>query len=191
MHLRKDLFCFFVLFTTLFFSCGKKNKNITEDIWIAPEPVDTIASLNKTEICDTIKIDGTNLMFKIICESDDSLPIVTSYSGQRYKDNSVNLIVRNDSVQILKKHFTKNSFSEYISENKLNKLSLVDFYPDHSKIDTGSKLYFLVKIGDPDDTDENFIFIEIQVDKSGETHIEKVNWEDMLTEPLNIPKDSI
>ena len=182
----QKIFNFFILISiSIFISCGGKKGDGSEDIWVAPEPTDTIAYTDQIDTRDTLIIDGSRMMFHIVCEANDSMPIVTSYSGQRYKDNTVDLTVRNDSSQIFKRHFTKNSFNEFVSESKLKNMSLVSFYLNYSKTDSGSKLYFLCKIGDPEDTDENFNFIEIQISRGGEIHMEKAKWEELTTEPLD------
>ncbi len=155
-----------------------------EDIWVAPEPVDTIASAQKIEFTETEIIDGRNYNFHLVFQSEDSLPIVKSFSGQRYKDNSVDLTVRNDSSEIFKKHFTKSSFSDFVPSSKLKNMSLVDFYYNYAKKEKGPKLYFLAKIGDPEDNDENFYFVDIQINRNGELHMEKANMEELTTQPL-------
>ena len=113
------------------------------------------------------------------------MPIVTSFSEQRYKDNSVDLTISSTKDgEILKKHFTKNSFNEFVPNNKLKALSLVDIYCYYAKPDKKSKLYFMAKIGDPEDNDENFYYIEIQIDPTGDMYMQKAKMEELFTQSL-------
>jgi len=175
-----------LVFLSIFISCSDKKGKGSEDIWVAPEPSDTIAYSERISINDTVTIGGKQLTYNLTIEPEDSLPIITSYSGQRFKDNGVDLTIRNDSSQILKRHFTKDSFSDFVSSGTLKEMSLVDFYKNSSKTDTGSNLYFLCKIGDPEDTDENFNFIEIRVSNTGDIQMEKAKWDELSTEPLTL-----
>lgn len=172
-------------------SCGKKNGNGTDDVWVAPEKSDTIAYSSVQDIKDTLIVDGNVYNYKLHREPTDSMPIVTSFSEQRYKDNVVDLTISNDKEGIiLKKHFNKNSFSDFVPSDKLKVLSLVDMYCYYAKPDKKSKLYFMAKIGDPEDNDENFYYVEVQISPSGELHMQKAKMEELFTQSLgNIESD--
>lgn len=176
--------------SSILLSCSGNKEQNTEDIWVAPEPVDTIASSSKIDFTESETIDGRKYSFHLVFQSVDSLPIITSFSGQRYKDNGVDLTVRNDSSEIFNKHFTKSSFSELVPSSKLKNMSLVDFYYNYAKKEKGSKLYFLAKVGDPEDNDENFYFIDIQINRNGDLHMERANMEELTTQPLETESNS-
>ena len=49
----------------------------------------------------------------------------------------------------------------------------------------------MAKIGDPEDNDENFYYIEIQISPSGELHMQKAKMEELFTQSLdNIDNDN-
>ena len=186
MHLHRPLSYLLLLLTTICInSCGDSKNNTQEDIWVAPVPVDTVAVLHSQNINGEDTISGKKYYFKYKFAPSDSLPEIKSFSGQRYKDNEVDLTVRNDSSQILKKHFTKRSFSDLVPPAILKKSSLIDFYYNYSKENKGTNLYFIAIVGDPEDNDENSHFIEIRVSRDGEIHMEKAKMEDLSTLPLD------
>ena len=177
----------------VFSSCScsdKKSEESEQDIWVAPEKTDTIAKLPSVDMPDdTVTVKGSLLHFSYLLSPADSLPTVTSYTGQRYYDNSVNLMVKKDGETMFKKHFTKNSFKDCVPSKELKKLSLVGFNYYQAKRDDQSKLYFVAMIGDPDDNDENFYFCEILITDSGNTHIQKAKTEDFFTMPLDYEEE--
>ena len=169
----------------MFISCGDKKNSAEDDIWVAPVPSKTIENLDPQNIDGDETISGKKYTYHYTFAPSDSMPIITSFSGQKYKDNEVDLTVRNDSGIILKKHFTKRSFSEFVPANKLKSASLTAFYPNNLKENKGPHLYFLANIGDPEDNDENIYFIEIRVSPNGDIHMEKGKSEELSTQSLD------
>lgn len=196
MKKGKNIFIFPIFLMALMYllsacSCGdeKKDEN-AEDVWVAPERTDTIAKLPSVDMPDdTVTVKGTLCHFSYLLSATDSLPVVTSYTGQRYYDNSVDLTVTRDGETMFKKHFTKNSFKDCVPAKELKKLSLVGFNYYQAKRDDPSKFYFVAMIGDPDDNDENFYFCEIQITDSGNMHIQKAKTEDFFTMPLDFEEE--
>lgn len=192
--MKKTIYVFlcmisFALCSLSFVSCScsdNKTEESDQDVWVAPEKIDTIAKLPAVDMQDdTVTVKDALYHFSYLLSAADSLPVISSYTGQRYYDNSVELTIKKEGETIVKKHFTKNSFKECVPSKELKKLSLVGFNYYQAKRDDHSKFYFVAMIGDPDDNDENFYFCEIQISESGNVHIQKAKTEDFFTMPLD------
>ena len=173
-------------------ACGGSNtsKENAEDVWVAPENTDTIATLPPVEVIDdTVTIHEKLYHFSYTLSHVDSLPIITSYTGQRYYDNAVDLTVRNDSSTLFKKHFTKNNFKDIVPSKDLKKMSLVGFNYYQAKRDDHTNFHFVAMIGDPDDNDESLYFVDIQLNRSGDMHLQKAKTEDFFTMPLDYEEE--
>ena len=94
---------------------------------------------------------------------------------------------KSDNIDVSILSFNENSFKTKETFHKLNDYVIYNLtIKNSSKTDTGSNLYFLCKIGDPEDTDENFNFIEIRVSNTGDIQMEKAKWDELSTEPLTL-----
>ena len=110
----KSLFKTFILVLPLCLitSCGEKKDNNNDDVWVAPVKSDTIAYSSKQDVKDTLQINNEVYEYKLHREPSDSMPLVTSFSEQKYKDNEVDLSIssKKDGT-IFKKHFNKKIWS--------------------------------------------------------------------------------
>ncbi len=171
-------------------SCNDKKKPDEEPVtWDVPEVADTIVDLPRVKVNDTISLKGTLYHYKYDFHAVDSLPTVQSFSGLEYHDNSVSLTVRSDSTEIFRKNFTKASFKEFVPSKELKKMTLTSFNYFSAKRDDTSRFHFLAKISDPEESDEYGYFIDVQISKSGDLHIEKAQEQDITTMPLNYEEE--
>ena len=189
---------YIILFvTTLLFliqfsscSCNDKRKQDEEvETWDVPEVADTIVDLPHIEVNDTIRLNGTLFHYKYDFHPVDTLPTIKSFSELEYHDNGVDLTLRTDSSEIFHKKFTKNTFKELVPSKDLKKMSLTNFNYFSAKRDDESKFHFLVKISDPEESDEYGYFIDVQISKSGDLHMEKALEQDITTMPLNYEEE--
>lgn len=172
-------------------SCGdKKTDNASSDPWVRPENLDTIADIPTKEVNDTITIQGRLYRFNYKVSAVDSLPVVTSFSGQRYHDNCVTLTINGDSSQLLRRTFLKNDFSGHIPAVALKKSALVDFNYFPAKRSDHSRFHFLAIVGDPEDNDENAYFMDVVISNGGEVHFEPAKNEDLSTMPIDYEEET-
>ena len=195
MNIYKSLsFLLFTLFSTFLFSCScneQKNKSEEIDSWETPIDIDTIIDLPQIKVTDTVTIKNTLYNFNYNFHAVDSLPIVLCFNGMRYHDNEVELSVYNDSSLVFKKNFRKNMFKDLIPEKDLKKMSLTNFNYFLAKREDHSKFHFLAIISDPEEGDNNYgYFIDIQIDDSGNIHMEKAKESDITTMPYDYDENN-
>ena len=166
-----------------------KKDNIEETTWDVPEVPDTIVDLPRKEVHDTVSLNQTLYHYEYDFHPVDSLPTVMSFSGLEYHDNEVDLTIRNDSSKIFRKKFTKSTFKEIVPSKDLKKMSLTNFNYFSAKREGQSKFHFLATISDPEESDEYGYFIDVQISKSGDLHIEKAQEQDITTMPLNYEEE--
>lgn len=167
-------------------SCEKKKAEEPEfEPWEAPEVVDTIVDMPRKDVSDTVRISDAVYRFHFVLHKIDSLPTVKSFSGLEFHDNGVKLTVRSDSSNLFHKDFTKQSFKSLLPEKDYKKMSLTDFNYFNAKRDDRSKFHFLATISDPEDTDGYGYYIDVQISKSGDVHLEKAKEEDITTMPMD------
>lgn len=187
-------FLFFILVSLMeMTSCSCEEKKTTDDevaTWDVPEVVDTIVDLPRVEVEDTIRLKGNLYRYEYIFHAVDSLPTVKSFSGLEFHDNSVDLTIRTDSSKIFHKEFTKNSFKEFVPSKELKKMTLTNFNYFSAKRDDQSRFHFLATITDPEESDEYGYFLDVQISKSGDLHIEKAQEQDITTMPLNFEEET-
>lgn len=163
-------------FALMLFACFEhKNDNQNDDPYVAPENPDTIAMLPELEMEGTREVNSSNYSYSYKMTPNDTLPVVTSFTGQRYYDNEVLLTVSSNEGEILRKVFTKKSFSDFIPSEKMKEMSLVGFNYYMAKDEDHSNLFFIAMISDPDDNDENLYAIEIRVGSSGDVQMSKAD----------------
>lgn len=171
-------------------SCKDSKKDDQEEAtWDVPEVADTIVDLPRIEVEDTVSLKKTLYHYEYEFHPVDSLPTVLSFSGLEYHDNGVDLTIRNDSSDLFHKKFTKNSFKDIVPSQDLKKMSLTNFNYFSAKREDQSRFHFLARISDPEESDEYGYFIDVQISKSGELHIEKAQEKDITTMPLNYEEE--
>lgn len=163
-------------FAFMLFSCfGNHNDTTNDDPYVAPENPDTIAKLPELKMDGDRDVNGRNYSYSYKMTPNDTLPVVTSFTGQRYYDNEVLLTVSGNEGEILRKTFTKKSFSDFFPSAKMKEMSLVGFNYYMAKDEDHSNLFFIAMISDPEDNDENLYAIEIRVSPAGEVQMSKAD----------------
>lgn len=125
--------------------------------------------MESKDIDDTIRwVDDNLYRYKISRHSSDSLAIVEN-AGQKYYDNKVSLtILRPDGSVFFNKTFTKKNFSSNIPE-KYNAHGVL-LGINLSKAE-GGQLQFIVGVGSPDESLEDFYHVMLVVDTKGATSV--------------------
>lgn len=170
---------------SMFISCNnsENKKQDIDSIWVKPQEQETITSLDPISYRNTSMLSGHRYTYEYKMESIDTLPIIINADGAKYYDNAVNLTIwRDDTVKIFHKVFLKKNFTDYVSNQYIQKSGLVGFSYNPIKEKDQTALYFLATIGDPDESAGVNFPIEIRISTEGSISMKKA--EDIETEPL-------
>lgn len=150
--------------------CG--NKKESETI-IAPKiekrkPSAPVRMQDYTQTRD-IEWNGSRMKSEIRRTADDSLVLVADETGQKFVDNSIELVVkRADGSVFFKKTFTKKSFDEHL-DNDYRKTGILEGLV-FDRVD-GNTLRFAASVSHPQ-TDE-YIPLVVSVSSNGKMSIER------------------
>lgn len=150
--------------------CGGKKES---DTIIAPklEKKKPSAPIRMQDYTQTREIEwnGSRLVSEIRRTADDSLAMVTDETGQKFVDNSIELVVRRaDGSVFFKKTFTKEAFDQYL-DNDYRKTGILEGLV-FDRVDESS-LRFAASVSHPQ-TDE-YIPLIVTVSKAGKLGIER------------------
>lgn len=115
-------------------------------------------------------ISGAEYIYIIKRAAKQELPVVTNHDVQYY-DNAIQLTVkRGDGSVFFEKSFTKANFSPVLpKESKENGVLLGMSF---DKVD-GNELIFIVSVGSPDETNEEFYYARMALNNLGSTRAMK------------------
>lgn len=174
----------FAAIAFLFSSCRNNNKPEEEEQKRIVETIDQetgIISLSEREYGDTITVKGTLYNYKFTFKPVDSLKHIINSQGLEYIDNAVSLTIRKDSTVVTEKKFLKSSFKSYIPDDLWEHSGLVGFAFNFVRQERDA-FYFIATIGDPDETADISLPLEIRITTDGGMTINKAV--DLDTEPL-------
>ncbi|MDO4931363.1 MAG: DUF4738 domain-containing protein [Prevotellaceae bacterium] len=121
-------------------------------------------------------IGGAEYTFNIIRQPNDSLPKVENH-GRTYHDNSIRLTVhRSDGTVFFQKTFTKDNFAPVLPSQFKEHGVLLGMNFEKAE---GNNLRFIVSVGSPDDSNEEFTYAVMNLNNYGATSAEK--WQGMET----------
>lgn len=111
-------------------------------------------------------IGGAEYTYHIVREACDSLG-TTENNGQEYYNNTVKLTVhRADGTTFFKKTFTKANFAPAMPKKYRDTGILLGM--NLEKVD-GNVLRFVVNVGSPDESNEEFVYVLMTLDNYGAT----------------------
>lgn len=156
--------------TIPFWSCGNKEKQ--EDIIVErviPKPSTTVKTVTRNDENKTVKwVSGNSYTYYISYNALDSIAPVENY-GEMYHDNAINLrIARGDGSDAFNKTITKNTFASYLTSDMKEHGVLLSMVYDKSDNTT---IHFVVSIGSPDETNDDFVSLEYAIDNNGNVSI--------------------
>lgn len=162
-----------LLMGLLFVACKKENK-ATEDIIVdkvVEKPQNTPQRMEPDERKGTVKwVGGAQYSYDIKREADDSLAMVENH-GVKYHDNNIHLTVyRSDGTVFFKKTFSKANFSPVLPKQFQDHGVLLGMNLDKAD---GNNLRFIVSVGSPDDSNEEFYYVVMKLNNFGATSAEK------------------
>ncbi len=122
-------------------------------------------------------IGGAEYTYIVTRQADDSLRLVENH-GRKYYDNSIILTVhRADGSVFFEKTFTKANFAPALPEQFKDNGVLLGM--TFSKVE-GSNLRFIVSVGSPDDSYEDFYCVAMNLNNYGATSLSKYEAADAL-----------
>ncbi len=159
-------------------SC-KKEKRQEEDIIvdrIVEKPHNTTERMPSYERTGEVTwVGGANYKYTITRQVDEALDVVTNHD-QNYYDNSITLTVtRADGSEFFSKTFTKTNFAPAVPQSTLSSGVLLGMAFEKTN---GNNLRFVVSIGSPDESYEEFYYVIMNLNNFGATSAEKYSTQD-------------
>ncbi|MBR4275877.1 MAG: DUF4738 domain-containing protein [Prevotella sp.] len=165
-----------ILFLSLVVTVSCKKKEQTDDIIIekvVEKPQDGPESMASSEQSGSVTwIKGAEYSYTIKRYADSNLSQVTNHDT-KYCDNSVTLTVnRADGSVFFEKTFSKSNFAPVLPKDFIEHGVLLGMNFD--KVD-GNDLLFVVSVGSPDETNEEFYYVQMRLSNMGATSAERIN----------------
>ena len=149
-------------------SCKEKKKDDGITVKIPKEPEKPKGTIAKDSIDDSNIVDwgGEQYTVNTLRKADKNLPTIKDEAtGDKYYDNRVSLeILRQDGSVAFSKSFTKENFKEHIEKALYSSFSLLAMTYMETE---GGSLKFVVGVGEPDDNSENYITLQLLLNKNG------------------------
>ena len=115
-------------------------------------------------------ISGAEYSYTILRQASDSLDVIENHE-KKYYDNTVKLVVRRaDGTVFFQKKFSKTNFSNVLPENVSKSGVLLGMKFVEA---VGNELHFVVGVGSPDETYEEFYYVQMTLDNFGGTRAEE------------------
>lgn len=173
-----------LLTAALFTSCHNGQKPPVEQrVTEYTDSLTGIISLRDYTINDTITIAGKPYSYTCTLEHMDSMPVLINPQGLEYHESRVRVHVQNGNTEVFSKTFYKSNFHDFVPANVLKTSTMVGVNYNFTKRDEDrSALYFIVTVGDPDETSDIAYPFELKVAPDGSYSIRKA--ENLETEPL-------
>lgn len=172
----KSVFYITILAVSLsvsFLSC-KERKKTEEDIIVekvVAKPQSEPGRMERDERNGSVTwIGGAEYSYSIVRATDNSLPVVENH-GRKYHDNNIQLSVyRADGTVFFQKTFTKENFSPILPSQFKEHGVLLGMNLDKAE---GNNLRFIVSVGSPDDSNEEFYYVVMKLSNFGATSAER------------------
>ena len=160
-------------------------ERVVEDV----NPETGVISLRDYTFSDTITIGGRLYDYTYSLEHVDSMPILINPQGLEYTESRVKISVKHGETKVFDKVFYKSNFQDIVPADFLKTSTMVGVNYNFTKRDEdNSAFYFIVTIGDPDETSDMVYPLELKVTTDGEHSIKRAEHleTESLTPELNI-----
>lgn len=149
-------------------SCKKKEQQ--DDIIIekvVEKPQEAPVDMGADESTGSVTwIKGAEYSYSITRKANSQLPVVNNHDT-KYYDNSVKLVVRRaDGSVFFEKTFSKENFAPVLPEEFKKNGVLLNMNFEKAE---GNELLFVVSVGSPDETNEEFYYVRMSLDNMGAT----------------------
>ena len=152
-------------------------------------PETGVISLRDYTFSDTITIGGKLYDYTYSLEHVDSMPILINPQGLEYTESCVKISIKQDDTTIFDKIFYKSNFQDIVPNDFLKTSTMVGVNYNFTKREEDrSAFFFIVTVGDPDETSDMAYPLELKVATDGTYSIKQAeNLEtESLTPGLNI-----
>ena len=173
-----------ILATIAMTACKSEQKPpVEERVTEYTDPNTGIISLRAYTLSDSITIGGKLYHYTYTLEHVDSMPILINPQGLEYHESRVKIAINSENGEIFNKTFYKNNFREQVPADFLKSSTMVGVNYNFTKRDEDrSAFYFIVTVGDPDETSDMTYSLELKVATDGSYSLKKA--ENLETEPL-------
>ena len=168
-----------MFFSALVLSSCKKEKESRTIITTFEEPQisKTPKAIGDTVINSTMEWGSSVYSYRVERKADKDA-IVKDEDGQKYYDNTVALSVSGPDGEIFNKTFSKGNFSSYINSDYIKPNRSVLIGIAFNRVEKGGNAIFVATIGSPDTKLDEFMSVQINIDKSGAMTMNRQNVQD-------------
>ncbi len=152
-------------------SCKKEKKTDNIITKIKPKTVSSRGPQQLSNFEDKKQVEwlGSSYTISIKRHADKDLPMVTDSDGKKYYDNKVEVVImRADGTEFFKRTFQKNDFKAFTDNKYGREGAFIGFMFD--KVE-GEYLKFGASVGSPDPNSDEFIPIDVTINKMGTVKI--------------------
>lgn len=168
---------------------GNKPAQPEERVVEEVNPETGVISLRDYTFSDTITIGGKLYNYTYSLEHVDSMPVLINPIGLEYTESRVKISIAQGEKNVFDKVFYKSNFQDIVPSDFLKTSTMVGVNYNFTKREEDhSAFYFIVTVGDPDETSDMVCPIELKVAADGSYSFKKAeNLEtESLTPGLNI-----
>lgn len=183
MHI-KTIYTAIISLTVILLSCqGNGKKETDPDRYIITSAGDTIALSPGTKGLQTmlteedVELSGRKIHITIKREADESLPKVACEDDITYLDNRVTITLKDGNKDVVRKEFTKQTFSQYLDTTFTNNAILEGIAFDKT---VAQGIKFLASVSYPES--DLYVPFSITISIKGNVSIEKADMMDDLEE---------
>lgn len=172
------------MLTAMILSCGgKQQEPVQERVIEVVDSATGIITLRDYQISDTITIAGKLYTYQYSLQHIDTMGVVINTQGAEYRESRVHIAVSQGDNTIFDKTYYKNDFREYVPATDLTACTMVGVTYNFTKREEDrSSLYFIVTVGDPDETIDLAYPLELKISPDGTHSFSKA--QHLETEPL-------
>ncbi len=142
-----------------------------------------IITLRDYQLSDTVTIGGKLYNYTYSLQHVDSMGVVINPQGLEYKESKVSILVKREDTKIFEKTYFKNDFKEFVPKEELSTYTMVGVNYNFTKKDDSSAIYFIVTVGDPDETSDMAYPLELKINSDGSSSFSKAL--NLETEPIH------
>lgn len=185
MHYRLKHTTAIAVLAILLMACkGEKQPTVEPRVIEDVNPVTGVVSLRDYSYSDTITIAGRTYNYTCALEHVDTMPVLVNTQGTEYLESRVHIAIRQGDSKIFDKTFYKNTFRDIVPTEFLKTSTMVGVNYDITKYgEDHAALYFIVTVGDPDETSDMVFPLELKVMPDGSFSFTKA--ENLETGPLS------
>lgn len=148
------------------------------------DSVTGVITLRNYVINDTVTVAGRLYNYTCTFEPVDTMPVVINPQGLEYKESRVRIDIQQGENKVFSKTFYKSNFHEFVPADVLKSSTMVGVnYNVIKGEEDHTAFYFIVTVGDPDETSDMSYPLELKVATDGTFSLKKA--ENLETEPIS------